>query len=655
MKKILFSLALACAGLSVNAQDQSDAILKIDENNYSVEEFLHVYNKNRDLAQQLDPKSMDEYMDLFVNFKLKVLNAEANGLDTSEVFTAELKGYRHQLSKPYLEDREVKENLLLEAYERMKFEVRASHLLIKVGQQAAPSDTLKAYNKAMMAFSKLEKGADFENIAIAFSEDPSVKQNKGDLGYFTALNMVYRFETAAYNTPVGSFSKPVRTSFGYHILQVVDKRLNPGRVEVAHIMVKHGDKAIPNTVIEDKKKVDELYAKVIAGEDFSELAKSYSDDKQTAKDGGKLPWFGTNKMVPEFEKAAFSLNELNAVCAPIKTSYGWHIIKLLDIENIKSFDEEKVKLKRKLQRNDRSYKTKKVYAEKLKTEYNYSLNKRNLDRLIKLVSQKDFINPDWDLEKKTKYYQKDLFSFATKELSQKDFIKFLRVKMNDFSVTKDKKKFVHSALEMFVDNQILSYENSILEEKYLDFRMLIQEYHDGMLLYEISKSLVWDKASSDTAGLESYYQSNRDNYMYGNRVDAGIYTCASEKIAKKAAKWLKRGKSEDWISSKLNKKSSLNFSHEHALYEKGDHELIDSIEWTQGVSPFNNEASGRVTFVFIDKTLTPQNKEFSSIRGLVISDYQKYLEDEWLNELKDKHTIHIDTAIFEAVKAGKYN
>ncbi len=656
MKKILLTLTLACAGIIAQAQDQNDAILTIDENNYSVEEFLHVYNKNRDLAQQLDPKSMDEYMDLFVNFKLKVLDAQASGLDTTEIFITELKGYRHQLSKPYLEDREVEANLLMEAYERMKFEIRASHLLIKVGQEASSADTLKAYNKAMMVYGKLQNGTSFEDMAVAFSEDPSVKQNKGDLGYFSALSMVYPFETAAYNTAPGSFSKPIRTNFGYHILNVVDKRPNPGRVKVAHIMIKHGsDESRANSVQEVKKKIDELHTKVVAGEDFSELAKTYSEDKQTARDGGALPWFGTNKMVREFEEAAFALKEVNEVSKPIKSSYGWHIIKLLDIEKIQSFDDEKAKLRKKLQRNDRSYKKKKVYADKLRKEYNYSLNKRNLDRLKRLVSQKDFMNPDWDLEKKTKYYQKELFSFDSKKYTQKDFIKVLRARMKELSTTNDQQKFIHAALEAFVDNQVLSYENSILEDKYLDFRMLLQEYHDGMLLYEISKKLVWDKASSDTSGLENFFELNKDNYMYGDRLDAGTYTCANEKLANKAAKYLKKGKSNDWIAEKLNKKSSLNFSHDNGLYERGDHELVDVIEWSEGVSSYSIETSGRVSFVFVNKVLAPEHKEFSNIRGLVISDYQKYLEMEWLDTLKQDHSVEINQSIFEAVKAGQYN
>ncbi len=656
MKKLLLSLTFACAGLFAQAQDQNDAILTIDENNYSVEEFLHVYNKNRDLAQQLDPKSMDEYMDLFVNFKLKVLDAEANGLDTSNLFTAELVGYRNQLSKPYLEDREVEADLLQEAYQRMKLEVRASHLLIKVGQSAAPKDTLKAYNTAMMIHGKLKNGSSFEDMAIAFSEDPSVKQNKGDLGYFSALSMVYPFETAAYTTSVGEFSRPVRTNFGYHILKIIDKRPNPGRVRVSHIMVKHPkEETKSSSPAEIKKKIDELYAKVVAGDDFAELAKSYSEDKQTAREGGMLPWFGTNKMVKEFEDAAFALKEVNEVSAPIKTSYGWHIIKLIENESINSFEKEKAKLRKKLQRNDRAYKKQKVFVDKLRNEYKYTLNKRNFDKVIKLVQQKNFMNPDWDLEKNTKYYKKELFRFASLSFTQKDFVSFLRKKMNEYSSSQDKKKFINVALDNYVDLNIIKYENAILESKYIDFRMLLQEYHDGMLLYEISKRLVWDKASSDTTGLQAYYEINKDSYMFGSRLDAGIYTCANEKLANKAAKYLKKGKSTDWITEKLNKKSSLNFSFEKALYEKGDHEKVDAVEWTEGVSTFNHEGAERISFVYVEKILSPEHKTFNTIRGMVISDYQKYLELEWLKGLKTKHEIQINEAIFEGVKAGKYN
>lgn len=651
MKKIFLTLSLIFS-VSAMAQDMKEPVLTIDDNNYSVEEFLHVYNKNRDLAQQLDPKSMDEYMDLFVNFKLKVLDAQAHGLDTSSVFETELRGYRYQLSRPYLVDTKVEEDLLQEAYDRLKEEVRASHILIKLEKGASPADTLKAFNKAMLVYSQLEKGANFDELAVAHSQDPSVKQNKGDLGYFTAMHMVYPFETAAYTTKVGSYSKPVRTSFGYHILNVVDRRPNPGRIQVAHIMVKHDEK---NSAEAGKKKVDELYAKVQAGEDFSELAKSYSDDKQTARDGGKLPWFGTNKMVKEFEEAAFGIKEIDEVCAPIKSSYGWHIIKLLGKESMKSYDEEKSKLKRKLERNDRAYKKQKVFVDKLRKEYNYSLNKPNFKKVEKLVLKKDFLSPSWNMEKATKYYKKDLFSFADVKISQKDFITYLRSKAKDMASAHNKKEFVAKALEAYVDGKIMTYEDIHLEQKHLDFRMLLQEYHDGMLLYEISKKLVWDRASKDTTGLEMFYQNNTDRYMYSDRLDAGIYTCANEKLAKKAVKYFKKGKSQDWIEAKLNKKSSLNFTFENGLYEKKDHQLLENIAWEEGVSDLNNTNAERVMFVKVNKVLKPEPKEFDSVRGLVISDYQKHLEDEWLMKLKKEHKVQVHTKVFQAIKSGNSN
>jgi len=336
MKKRLF-LALGLV-LAFQATAQKDeTVLEIDGKKVSKSEFLQIYLKNNN-DPKYDKASLDEYMELFKKFKLKVAEAEASGYDTIPKLKKELEGYRKQLSQPYLVDSSQNMALVKQAYDRMKTEVRASHILIRVEEGA---DTVSAYTRIMALKKRIDGGEDFATVAKGKggSEDPSVTRNNGDLGYFTAFQMVYPFEEAAYNTPVGKVSNPVRTKFGYHIIQVVDQRPARGTMKAAHIMVATGKDATPEDLASAEKKTEEIYAKLKEGTSFESLAAEFSDDSQTADKGGVLPLFGTGtttRMVPEFEEAAFLLKTDGEYSKPVKTDFGYHIIKRLEWTNLRS-------------------------------------------------------------------------------------------------------------------------------------------------------------------------------------------------------------------------------------------------------------------------------------------------------------------------------
>ena len=352
----LTTFLFAAAHLSA-AQTPDNAtetiVLRVGNDNVTLEDFEHVFRKNNK-DSVTTTEALDAYMELFVNFKLKVLEAEALGMDTVAAFQKELAGYRNQLARPYMVDSELLSELVEEAYERKSTEVRASHILISVAPDASPADTLLAWNRIQTLRDRVIHGDNFGEVARSKggSEDPSVANNGGDLGWFTAFQMVYPFECAAYETAEGDVSDVVRTRFGYHILKVTGKRKARGEVQVAHIMVRMPRTASKNQVTNAEGRMMEVKRLLMNGEAFESLAMKYSEDPSTANKGGVLPWFGTGKMVEDFEEAAFAMSEVGDIAGPVRTDYGFHLIKLLDKKTLPTLDESRRELSKKVRRDE---------------------------------------------------------------------------------------------------------------------------------------------------------------------------------------------------------------------------------------------------------------------------------------------------------------
>ena len=654
MKKTLYLFITFLCFNFLNAQDISFA--KVGDDIIYLEDFLSIYNKNKDLSDTIiDPIELEEYLDLYVKFKLKVVEAKSLGMDTLASFKRELEGYRRQLAKSYLTDNEVTNQLLDEAYSRLKEEVNVSHILIKVDPDSSPNDTLVAFNKAKMIQNEAKENDNFSQLARKYSDDPSVEKNNGELGYFSALYMLYPFENAAYNTNVGGISNPVRTRYGYHILKVNDRRDSRGEVKVSHIMISLNPKSNNDSIAE--KKINEIYDLLNSGEDFSSLAKKYSDDKKSASNGGNLDWFGSNKMYESFELAAFNLEEKGDFSNPIKTPAGWHIIRLNDKKGLPSFQDIESSLKSRVEKDSRSQKSRDSLIKKLKQDFLFKEKKSSLKLIYNLINE-DFFNSESKSNELIKGNGNVLFTLnfddKINKYYQKDFVDFLISFKKNFRAKENVEVIINELYKTFTEQKILSFEDENLEFRYDDFRLLINEYHDGILLFELMDQKVWSKAAKDTTGLSLFFNNNINNYLFPNRILTKSYFCNSSNY-KKVERSILKGMSDEKILSKFNRKSLLNLSIEDSIFysEEQDDVIYNKLNNNDKGFIYSNidkDDPSSIEIIQIIDFLSPSPKKFKDIKGIVISDYQKYLEDEWLKILQEKYEVIINTDLLAALK-----
>ncbi|HET8887049.1 MAG TPA: peptidylprolyl isomerase [Salinimicrobium sp.] len=552
IKKILFGAFFFIFTTSIGQHLENKVLFSVEGEPVYAEEFLNVYNKNQDLVEVKSERNIDEYLQMFIDYKLKIKAAEALGLDANPEFQREFLGYRNQLAKKFMTDSHVTDALVHEAYERTIEEVNAAHILLLLEEDATPSDTLEVYNRAIELRKKIINGGDFAALAKQFSEDPSVRKNAGELGWFSAFKMVYPFEDAAYKTEVGTISMPVRTNFGYHLIKVNDKRKSRGEVVVAHIMV--ADKENVNA----EKKINQIYSELKESDDFENLAIKYSDDKATAEKGGRLKRFGAGELnSPEFEDLAFNLKTPGEISEPFKTQYGWHIVKLIEKYPIASFAETQRFLEDKVRKDSRSRVITEAFVQKLKNDYKIGGNSKSLEYFEDLIEEKNSdLNLSADEEQDLK--EKVLVKVRDTSLTYFDFYKFYKLK----NLKSDKDSNVNVLMKQwhddYINNFILEYHQNHLEAENSEFASIAKEYKEGLLLFELMEDKIWNAAKQDSIGLEKFYQDHKSQY---------------EKDA-----------------------------------------------------------------------------DFEEIKGLVINDYQSFLEKKWLNELRETYKVKMNKKVFSNLK-----
>ena len=528
MKKLIITL-LALAGLftgNLNAQNKSDILVKIGNKDITTGEFLNTYSKNNNINTATE-NDLRDYLDLFINFKMKVMEGEEMQMDTSRQFKLELQSYKKQSSQQYLVDKEVTESLVNEAISRAKVNVRASHILVNCPEKATGKDTVAAYNKAISLRNEILSGKiTFADAAFRSSDDPSARDmvnpqngrlhygNKGDLGYFTVFDLIYPFETAAYNTKVGDISMPVRTRFGYHLIYVTDRIDAVQEITIAQIFVADTLARLGQQSAETAKKLKDIQNALAAGTSFEEAVKQYSDDRTTDNGGLQEP-FAPNRRQGDFVKAILSLQP-EQISQPIASQNGWHIVKLVETKPVVLDDDALYTLRNRISRDDRSHKSKDSFIAKLKKEYNYNESGRAkaMKFFLKNMPAEFFQMKEVKLQNAPGIEKlKPMCTYSDQQVSAEEFAKYfdrfkgMRLKPDEFA------GFLDERFENYVQEKMTRYERDRLEEKYPEFQSLVQEFHDGMVLYEINTKKVWTAATTDTVGLEQFYEANKEKYI----------------------------------------------------------------------------------------------------------------------------------------------
>jgi peptidyl-prolyl cis-trans isomerase SurA len=646
-RRITVALLLIILCCSSQAQDISNMVLmNVDGQNISAGEFIRMYKKSYEPG---NIKDLDSYLDQFVVFKLKVADAVHSGYDTTKMFHTELSGYRNQLAKNYLTDPDTKENLLKKAYKRSLVEINGWHILVAVPPEAPPADTLKAWKKAKDVRERIVQGESFEQVARSSSDDPSVKINGGNLGYFTTFQMIMPFEDAAYNLRKGDISEPVRTPYGYHIIKVADMRPSSGKIKVAHIMITVPPGAPDKVATAAKDTIWAVYRKLIGGASFEALAAKYSDHKESASKGGELNWFGAGEIVSDFAEAAFKLKKNGDFSLPVRTIYGWHIIKRIDRKPPGTYEEMRPWLEGKLNESYLNSISKKSFVEKLKKEYKYSLNTTIVSWFVE--------NTDTMIIRGLAKYDRrniprePLYTFAGQQLLARDFAGFIE-KRGSIINTNDPSVFINRSIETCLSDQITEYENSNLENKYPEFRYLINEFHDGILLFDISGRKVWNKAQQDTAGLRQYYEDNKTGHLTKGSADGKIYILKQKDGMKSLlANYAKCKDKPDADVRLLNKfiiKGDTLLTITKGNWHKGDEKIIDGVKWEEGL--YQTTSDELPALVVITKIHQPEPLPFSEVQGEMASGYQEFLEKSWIGQLKENYTVKIDKAVFEEIR-----
>jgi len=760
---------IACSPKTVSTQvnyPQSPTLLRIDDQTVSADEFEYLYQKNNSTQEDSlwNREKIQEYLDLYINFKLKVEEAKELGMDTSQAFKKEFEIYKNQLAEPYLTPKNVSEKLVKEAYSRLNESVRASHILIMVEQYANPEDTLAAYKKIQNIRKKAVAGENFAELAKTYSDDPSGKINGGDLYYFSSLQMVYPFETAAYSTQKGKISEIVRTRFGYHILKVTDKKPSLGKVQVAHIMIRSSEGMIAEDTLKAYRKIQEIYSQLEKENDeakqktlFENLAKQFSEDYRSRERGGQLtnngnPEFTAGTLVPPFEEK-LSTTKKGEITAPFKTAFGWHIVRLIEKDAIEPFEDLQPILQQKIAKDSRAEIQQAVLIDKLKTENGFSQNKKVDDILTQMAADSAIQKANmwtvsrFETQNPKLAKDKNLFMVGTKNYTLDNFASYLE-KENKLPAPEKALPFLREEYQNFVAQKIIDNEKLLLSKKYLEYRFLLQEYYDGILLFKIMEQKVWAKALADQEGLMSFYEENKENYRWQDRAKVTIYNAADQKTLSMLKDSLKLGyyavdnfqplklefdrrnvKLSDEQTKKLapfalaaktnpsyvftleaakgigetnemmnnridairaffkkegienvrfvaqkignakvakaiiqikilttnykvlekrfNKENALRLEITNGLFEKQAQPILSKIDFKKG--DYTVEENGRMYYVIVEEIEPARVKKLEETRGVVISDYQQFLEKEWIEELRKKYEFTTDEKVMQSV------
>lgn len=642
-KKLIALSLLLFSFCAIHAQ----TLFTYGSRSVSREEFLKAFNKNNADAKP-SPAIYREYLELYTRFKIKVQAALDMKLDTLPSQQAELRSFRSQVANSYMSDEASMNVLVEEAIARSAKDIRVSHIFVALAAGANAEQEQKALAKINSANARLLKGEDFSKVAVELSEDPDAVNNKGDIGYITVFTLPYDLENLAYTTPVGKVSKVLKTKIGYHIFKNTGERKSPGRIKVAQILIAFAPDA---TLIQRQQaglKADSLFRVLKAGGDFKALASQFSNDNLTYTNGGELPEFGTGRYEPAFESAAFSLKSDGDISAPFASSFGYHILKRIQVTPISIDKKDKANIdnfKLLVSQNDRMEVSKKILLRKVLQQAaykKYPVNEKALSQLTDSLLLTGAV-PIPSSFKGTE----PLFSFAQQKLTVQDWVLYLQ---NIRSIDNLRSGKTNAQLmDQFVESTALEYYKEHLELYNKEFAYQLREFKEGNLLFEAMQRNIWDKASLDTIGLKNYYNQYKNKYWWEASADALIFTASNDSLAEVAKKKL-QSSYNDW--RKLVEESDGTLQGDSGRFELGQLPVVDRTAFSNGLitATVKSEVDNTASFCYIIKVYNNREpRTYNDSRGFVINDYQTWLEEKWVAELKKKYPIKVDEAVFKGL------
>ncbi|MBS1782319.1 MAG: peptidyl-prolyl cis-trans isomerase [Bacteroidetes bacterium] len=652
MRKLV--LTIASAGLLISSS-QAQTLFTFGSIPVSKQDFLRNYSKN---AQNKQPdyssKAVNDYLELYSLFRMKVQEADNQHLDTLSGIQRELDTYRKQLAKSYLTDEVANQRLYREAYDRMKEERHVAHILIMASPALSPQDSLIAYNRIDSIYNAItKKKADFGKLAEKYSDDRGSKERGGDIGYMTALQTLYPFENAVYNTPKGKVSSPFRTQLGYHIVKVIDTRPSRGEIEVAQILIATPKSKGEAGIEAAKKTADSVEVMLKKGASFTDLVKKYSEDKFSIENNGVLPQFGVGRMIPAFEDAAFSLKSPGDISAPVLTEYGYHIIKLIKKYPIKPYDSLIVQIKKQVDNDSRAQMARELYVMKVKQSNGFQEYPANIDEVAKRMSTIP------DTGKFANEFQasnfndlnKPMFKLSGITYSQRDFLTFSE-NLTRGKLIGPREVIVKDLYKLYSDRVLNDFQEHKLEAENEDFRNLMHEYRDGILLFELMDQNVWGKASRDSVGLSKFYEANKSKYQWEPGFTGVLYRFKDEASLKKGMSLLRVPKpiSDDKLLTEMNKEGEI-VSIQQGRFEFSKLSGLDRNKLVKGKlsDPIkNDDGSYSVAKPNIIYNTNSQ-KSIDDARGYVVAEYQDYLEKKWNNDLRKKYPVKVNEAVLHSI------
>jgi peptidyl-prolyl cis-trans isomerase SurA len=660
LKTWLIALCFMMMPSLLSAQSYAKkTLITIGDKEISAKEFMDTYEKNNVKTDVIDKKDIDEYLNLYIDFKLKVTEAEDLQMDTVPSFVKELKNYRNQLAKPYFSNDDITEELVKEAYERMQYDMNAAHILIKCDAKALPADTLAAYNKAMSIRERVLKGEDFSAVAMEMSDDPSARDmeeipgvrkayvgNRGELGYFSAFDMVYPFETGVYTTEIGEVSMPIRSDFGYHVIKVNSKTPALGVVRAAHIFLvaDPSDPTKADSIL--KNKAYNIYNELMKDQSqWSDFVRKYSEDRGTITNNGILSPFRVNQIVPEFITAVKSL-KMGEISEPVKTSFGYHIIRLVANTPPADFETEKARLEERVERDMRGKISEDIAMKRIMKDNNFKENTKVKDEFIASIDSTLAMGMYQPEEIDSK---KVIFTIGKESCKLEEFVDYIvgHQRRQGFLSSS---AYAYDLYDAFLKEKVFVYEDACLEEKYPEFKTLVQEYHDGILLFSLMEEQVWNKAVEDTVGLKEYYERNKNNYMWNDRVRAIVVMSNDKENVEEITSFLSGDVTIDSVRSYL-KDNDIKATARFSFYQKGDNVNIDAMAWNEGeLQVFESTVDNTTQIIKIVEVRPAEPKSFKEAKGLVTSGYQTELETLWLQQLREKYPVKVNQKILGKVR-----